>query len=90
VPRGWTSHPGVHGGTVVTFEVWSDGVHPGSVAPFVQSTDFAFHAISGATVSLPLHGWKRITWTVPQVSVLGIGLEIHTVGDGLVLTSSPP
>ncbi|GAA4496814.1 hypothetical protein GCM10023191_039410 [Actinoallomurus oryzae] len=78
--------PGVHGGTVVTYRVWTDGRSPGSATPFVQDAGYHNHFVSGAAVSLSAHrGWREITWTVPGVSVLAIGLQVGQSKKGAVL-----
>ena len=64
---------GVAGGTSVTYRVFSpSGGVP--VMPFVTDTSWANHFAGHATLA---SGWNTVTWTVPQVSVSRIGLQVN-------------
>jgi len=68
-------------GDTVVFRVWSSG-GPGDVRPFVQDKDFAEHMV-GPVRALPSGtGWFTVTWTVPDVSVHAIGLQLTNPGSG--------
>lgn len=64
---------GLAGGTSVTYRLFSPsgGV---LVMPFVSDTSFGTHFAGNATLA---QGWNAVVWTVPQVSVLRIGLQVN-------------
>jgi Glycosyl hydrolase family 12 len=64
---------GVAAGTSVTYHLFSpSGGVP--VMPFVTDTSWANHFAGHATLA---QGWNTVTWTVPQVSVSRIGLQVN-------------
>jgi hypothetical protein len=69
---------GLHAGSPVTLHVRLDGPDQGTVQPFVQDTNFTQHWPQGTTTLD--NGWSTVTFTVPDVSVKGIGIQIDATG----------
>jgi hypothetical protein len=64
---------GLAAGTSVTYHLFSpSGGVP--VMPFVSDTSWGTHFAGHATLA---QGWNTVTWTVPQVSVSRIGLQVN-------------
>jgi hypothetical protein len=69
-------------GDKVTFHIYSDGQHGGSVLPFAERWNQP--EVLADKVQLPSHpGWLTLTWVVPSVpEVDAIGLQVVQHGSG--------
>lgn len=69
-------------GDKVTFHIYSDGQHGGSVLPFAERWNQPEELAD--QVQLPSHpGWFTLTWVVPSVSeVDAIGIQVVHHGSG--------
>lgn len=72
--------PGLTAGAVVTLHVWFGGQGQGDLRPFVQDTGYHEHFQS--PTGLRGSGWTTVSFTVPGVSVKGIGFQIDNTGGG--------
>jgi hypothetical protein len=72
----------LHPGDQVTFHIYSDGQHGGSVLPFAERWNKP--EVLADNVQLPSHpGWLTVTWVVPSVpEVNAIGLQVVHHGSG--------
>jgi serine/threonine protein kinase len=76
---------GLGAGSTVTLHVWYGGQGQGAVRPFVQDTDYAEHV--QAPRALRATGWTTVSFTVPDVSVKGIGVQIDDTGGGSLVVA---
>ena len=80
---GTTHIDGLHPGSVVTLHIWYSGQGSGRICPFVQDTRLLPEWVQQEDLELATQdrpGWRAYTWTMPDLPVHGIGIQLNNTG----------